>query len=147
MDQKHPLELFFSAQHPLSRFVNFRFLGVEGHELRAVVEADEVFILDPQSGTVHSGFATLVLDTVFGGTVMGEIERMQPIATIGLTVQHLRRARVGEKMLCKARYEGIHEDVAHVSGSIVAEETGEVLSTATGTFMVGTRSKPLGVRV
>jgi acyl-coenzyme A thioesterase PaaI-like protein len=145
MDNQHPLERFFSAQHPLSSYLSFRLLGNESHVLTAELVASEAFVTDPESGKMHSGFASLVMDTVFGGTVMGEMERMQPIATIGLTTQHLRRARLGETLICEARFEGIHEGVAHVSGRLTV--AGEILSTATGTFMIGTRSKPLGVRV
>jgi hypothetical protein len=37
--------------------------------------------------------------------------------------------------------------VAHVTGRLVSEEDGQTLSTATGTFMIGTRATPIGERL
>lgn len=147
MEQKHPLELFFSSQHPLSRYLSVRVTEASGGVVAVATEVSENFVSDPESGEVHSGFATLVIDSVFGGAVMGGIEKLQPIATTGLTVQHMRRARRGEKLVCNARLEGIYHGIAYVAGNLAVADSGEVLSTAIGTFMVGTRSKPLGVRV
>ena len=144
---KHPAEIFFSSNHPISSYVSVRFVGVEDHVLTVALEAPGAFVENEATGEVHSGLATLILDTVLGGAVMGEIEKIQPIATVGLTTQHMRRAVKGEALLCKARFEGIHHDMAHMSGKLLNAETGETLSTATGTFMLGTRSKPLGARL
>jgi len=79
--------------------------------------------------------------------VLGQIKMLQPIATVGLTVQHMRRAVRGEKLVCVGHMEGIHHDMAYLSGHLKTAEAGEVLSTATGTFMIGTRAKPLGARL
>ncbi|MEZ5871463.1 MAG: PaaI family thioesterase [Nitratireductor sp.] len=144
---KHPAEIFFSSNHPISSYVSVRFVGVENHVLTIALEAPAAFVDNEVTGEVHSGLATLILDTVLGGAVMGEMEKIQPIATVGLTTQHMRRAVKGEPLLCRARFEGIHRDMAHMSGMLVNADTGETLSTATGTFMLGTRSKPLGARL
>ena len=147
MSETHPAERFFSANHPVSRVLDMTFEGVENRVLTVSLSAPPAFATDDKTNVCHSGLATLVLDTVMGGTVMGEMAVIQPIATAGLTAQHLRRPKVAERLLCEARYEGEHEDIAHVSGRLIAAETGEILSTATGAFMIGTRSKPLGARL
>ena len=77
---------------------------------------------------------------------MGWLDVIRPIATTGLTVQHLRRAKAGDNLICRVSKVGIHADIAHVTGQLLTAD-GEVLSIATGTFMTGTRAKPLGVRV
>lgn len=145
--QVHPAQRFFSAEHPLNSHLSLRFLEGDRESLSVALTAPDAFLVDSLSGEIHSGLATLVLDTVMGGLVLAAIEVLQPIATTGLTTQHLRRPRRGEELLCNARCEGIHSDMAHISGQVIAAETGEVLSTATGLFMIGTRSKPLGTRV
>ncbi len=143
----HPAQRFFSAAHPLVVCLSLRFLEGDHEKLSVAVTAPDAFLVDDQSGEMHSGLSTLLLDTVMGGLVLGAIEVLQPIATTGLTTQHLRRPRRGEELLCKAHCEGIHSDMAHITGQVIAADTGEVLSTATGLFMIGTRSKPLGMRV
>jgi acyl-coenzyme A thioesterase PaaI-like protein len=145
MHDTHPAERFFSSAHPLSTYLSVTFEGVENGVLTVSFTAPPQFVVDGE--TIHSGLATLILDTAMGGAVMGSLDKIQPIATTGLTVQHMRRPRSGERLRCKARVEGIHSEMAHVSGSLLAGDSGEILSTATGTFMIGTRAKPLGVRV
>lgn len=143
----HAIQAFFSSGHPISTYLSLEFLGIEDHALSIATKVPEQFVANRQTGEVHSGFATLLLDTVLGGAVLGEIEELQPIATVGLTTQHMRRAVKGEKLVCRAKLEGMHNGIAYMSGLVMAAETGEVLSTATGTFMIGTRAKPLGARL
>ena len=143
---KHPIEQYFSFKHPLTEYLPMEYAGLEDGLLTMRVDVPEHFVADPETGAVHSGFATLVLDTVLGGAVLGHLKVPQPIATVGLTTQHLRRAVRGEKLVCRVKVEGIHYDMAHLSGQL-ASTGGETLSTATGTFMIGTRAKPLGARL
>lgn len=143
----HPAQRIFSAEHPLVVCLSLEFVEGDSERLAVAMTAPDAFLVDHETGEMHSGLATLLLDTVMGGLVLGAIEVMQPIATTGLTTQHLRRPRRGEKLLCKAHCEGIHSDMAHISGQVLSADTGEVLSTAIGLFMIGTRSKPLGMRV
>lgn len=147
MEPLHPAQRIFTSEHPVTKTLSVRFLGVENGVLSVSLIAPDSMVSDPESRTVHNGMATLILDSVMGGVVMGEMEQVQPIATTGLTVQHLRRAKAGEELLCRAKVEGMHVDIAHVSGLLLGIDGNECLSTATGSFMIGTRSKPLGDRV
>jgi acyl-coenzyme A thioesterase PaaI-like protein len=143
----HPIERFFSSGHPLSSYLQIRRYDAEGGNVTVHFEAPPAFIAGADGKTLHSGLATLILDSVLGGAVMGALEKIQPIATVGLTTQHMRRPVVGEKLRCSAHVEGFHQGVAHVTGRLVSEADGQTLSTATGTFMIGTRATPIGERV
>lgn len=135
----HPIELFFSKAHPISSYLDVAFEGAEGGTVRVRVTGSPSFIRDNRTGELHSGFATLVLDSIMGGSVMGVLEILQPIATVGLSVNHLRRANSGETVLGKAVCTGVHGDLAYVTGELVSADHGDVLAIATGTFMIGTR--------
>lgn len=147
MTTQHPAEIFFSSKHPITTFLKMQFAGVDDDVLTVELEAPAGFGDGGDAGRTHSGLAALVLDTVMGGAVLGKLEEIVPIATAGLTTQHMRRAKVGEKLRCIARYQGTHADMAHMTGELTSSETGELLSIATGSFMIGTRSVPLGPRV
>ncbi|MCU0791086.1 MAG: PaaI family thioesterase [Nitratireductor sp.] len=142
-----PVERFFKSSHPAMLALKVGNLGLRDGVLSVELLASADFIAEEASGALHSGFATLALDSVMGGAVLASLTDIKPFATAGLTVQHMRRPVAGEKLVCKARCEGIHSDMAHMSGQLVSAESGEVLSTAAGTFMIGTRAKPLGSRV
>jgi acyl-coenzyme A thioesterase PaaI-like protein len=143
MDKPHPARIFFSPAHPLSAHVPMRFADCSERTLTVEVRAPEAFRADGGTPQLHSGFATIVLDTVMGGSVFGSIEKLQPIATVGLNVQHRRRPLAGEELVCQADVVGVHDEIAHVRGTLATAQ-GETLAIAVGTFMIGTRSTPIG---
>ena len=79
---KHPIEQYFSFKHPLTQFLPMEYVGLEDGLLTMNIDVPGHFVAEPATGAVHSGFATLVLDTVLGGAVLGHIKLSQPIATV-----------------------------------------------------------------
>ena len=139
---EHPAQLLFTDKHPLTADLNMKFEGVIDHTLTVTLNAPETFA--GQDGIhTHTGFSTLFLDTVMGSCVLGEIENPQTIATIKLTTNHLGKAKIGEKVICHATFEGEENEIAYVSGKILAGKKEGLIATAIGTFMVGTATKSI----
>lgn len=138
----HPAQLLFTEKHPLTAELNMKFIPESEHVLRVEVEAPKSFA-DHKSEFVHSGFATLILDTVLGSCAIGNLEKMQPIATIKLTCNHLRRISIGTHVYCRATWNGEENTIAYISGEIRRMEDDVLMSSALGTFMIGTASRPL----
>jgi len=136
----HPAQLLFTEKHPLTASLKMAFEVPRKGELWVRVDAPESFV-DADGIHVHTGFNALLLDTVLGSCAIGELKKLQPIATIKLNCNHLKRARAGEKLICKAIYDGEENEVIYVHGEVIESESGEVISHAVGTFMVGTASK------
>jgi len=139
----HPATIFFSPAHPLLSIIHFEFIETEPDYLAVQFTAGREFVHQKDSGTLHSGFNTLILDSVMGGSVMGYLEKLQPIATVKLTTQHSRRARVDELIICSAKVECIEDKIAVVSGQVKSVENNQILASAIGSFMIGTRAIPL----
>lgn len=139
MNDMHPIQMFFSSHHPLASKVNATFEGSEGGIVFVQIQGADGLVYDGKTNRVHSGFATIVLDSIMGGAVMGSLEQLMPIATIGLSMHHMRRAIAGEKITGKAECTQIYKDVAYVTGELTGEN-GDPLAIASGTFMIGTRA-------
>ncbi len=139
---KHPAEYLFSEQHPLTASLDMKFFGETPERLRVEMKAPAVFG-DAGGEFVHTGFATLLLDTVLGSCAIGKLEKMQPIATIKLNCNHLRRAKIGEDLICWAIWDGEENSVSHISGWVERASDKKILSRAIGTFMIGTAGRPL----
>ncbi len=135
MKYQHPIEMFFSNHHPLAKGLSADFTGSLGGNVKLLLDAPHVF--DGGKGTMHSGFATIVLDSIMGGAVMGMLEKLQPIATVGISIHQLRKARVGEAIKGVACCTRVHNDIAYVTGELTSGE--EKIAIASGTFMIGTR--------
>lgn len=140
----HPAQLLFTDKHPLTAVMNMKFHAADGKTLRVEVNAPESFA-DTDESFVHPGFHTLFLDTVMGSAAIGELKKAQPIATVKLSCNHLKPAKIDERIICTATVDGEENSIAYVTGNIRSMETDELLSTAIATFMIGTASKPLKV--
>jgi len=145
-EQKHPAQVLFTDQHPLTAALNMKFEGVVDHTLTVTLRAPESFA-DHDGTHTHTGFTTLFLDTVMGSCVLGEIENPQSIATIKLTTNHIERPIIGEPLICEATFETENNEIAYVSGKVFADkktnDEKRLIATAIGTFMVGTATKSI----
>ncbi len=138
----HPAQLLFSEKHPLTSVFDMRFVVPDKQRLEIHVEAPAAFA--GQDGErIHTGFATLLLDTAMGSCAIGELKKAQPIATVKLNVNHLFSPRVGEPLVCNTVYDGEENGIAYVSGNIRRVKDGRLISTAIGTFMIGTATRSI----
>lgn len=140
--QKHPAQLLFTDAHPLTAALKITFEGVVDRTLTVTLKAPESFA-DQDGIHTHTGFTTLMLDTVMGSCVLGEMSNPQTIATIKLTTNHITRAVVGEPVICKATYDGERNEIAYVTGKVFAGDEEHLIATAIGTFMIGTATKSI----
>ncbi len=138
----HPAQLLFTDKHPLTASLNMAFEVPSKGELWVHVAAPASFA-DESTTHVYSGFNSLLLDTVMGSCAIGELKKMEPIATIKLSCNHVRRASVGEKLTCKAFYDGEENQVIYIRGEIHSNDSGDLISHAIGTFMLGTATKSI----
>ena len=144
-EKVHVAQLLFSEDHPLSAVLNMTFYPAVNHSLRVDVSAPETFA-DHDGIHVHTGYNTLLLDTVLGSCTIGELEKAQPIATVKLNCNHILKARIGEPLTCRAVFEGAENSISNVRGEIISRETNRIISHAIATFMIGTTTKPLEKR-
>lgn len=138
MQDMHPIQMFFSSHHPLANKIQASFEGSKGGTVHVQIEAQKDLVQNVEKSTLHSGFATIILDSIMGGAVMGTLSQLMPIATIGLSMHHMRRAVMGEKLTGKAVCTGTHNDIAYVTGELLGAD-GQPIAIASGTFMLGTR--------
>ena len=142
MTKVHPAELLFTDQHPLTADLKMTFHASEDNSLKVTLAAPKSFA-ENANDTVHTGFNTLLLDTVLGSCAIGELKEPKPIATVKLNVNHMDKAKVGEAIACNATYEAEENEIAYVSGEIRSEEDGRIIAQAIGTFMIGTATKSI----
>ena len=142
----HPAKIFFSSAHPLFSIFDMEFVEATPTILSMKFIAQKEFVESEQTGRLHSGFCTLILDSVMGGSVMGSLEKIQPIATINLTTQHSHHALLDDAILCSARVERIEDQVAVATGKVISPKNDELLASAIGSFMIGTRAVPLAAK-
>ena len=93
------------------------------------------FVGDPDSGTLHGGIITALVDTAFAFAAFVRLQKFIPMATLDLRVNYLRAARPGVMVRAHAHCYRVSADLAFMRGEVFEDDTDEPFATCMGTFM------------
>lgn len=104
---------------------------------------------DPDSGVLHGGAITALMDVCFGFAVYFRIKKFVPMATLDLRIDYLRPAQPHRKVYATASCYKLTQELAFVRGQAYDDlpdnpndtPTDNPVSTSVGIFML-TAGKP-----
>ncbi|HUJ03543.1 MAG TPA: PaaI family thioesterase [Rhizomicrobium sp.] len=91
---------------------------------------------DPDTGVVHGGVITGLLDHTSGMAVMGVLREPMPIATLDLRIDYMKPAVPGEDIVAECHCLKVGHDVAFVRGAAYQSDASNPVAICTGTFML-----------
>jgi uncharacterized protein (TIGR00369 family) len=101
---------------------------------------DARLVGNPETGVLHGGAITAMLDACSGAAVLCSLERMQPIATLDLRIDYLRPAEAGRDVKARATCYHQSKNVAFTRAVAYHDSEDEPIASASGTFMVATKT-------
>lgn len=119
-------------------------LGIQFHSVRngeAITQLpyDAKLVGNPDTGVLHGGAITALLDATSGAAVMAALTSPVPIATLDLRIDYLRPAEPHHAVRCKATCYKVTTNVAFTRAVAYHADEADPIAQAVGTFMISTK--------
>ncbi len=120
-------------------------LGIEctalgGARSTFVLHYDPKLIGNPDTGTIHGGAITALLDGASGAAVFSALTEWRPIATIDLRIDYLRAAEAPRDVQAIAHCYKVTRNVAFVRAVAFHDDEHDPIATSAATFMLGIKT-------
>ncbi len=128
------IERFEGVAH--CRELGFRVVEIGPGEAVMGLDYQERLAADPETGVIHGGVVTTLLDTVCGLAVMSAVRLKSPVATLDLRIDYLKPATPGEAVLAFAECYKLTRHVAFVRGVAYHDDRDKPIANCASTYMI-----------
>lgn len=126
---------------PHNRALGLVFEGYGDGEATIRLPYDAKLIGNPDTGVLHGGALTALLDATAGASVFLRTWEPKPIATLDLRIDYMRPAAPGRDVTARAVCYAMTRSVAFVRAAAFHDLESDPIATAVGTFMLDTKGR------
>ena len=130
----------FHAVVPHNRALGLGMLSLEDGEARMILPYSADLVGNPETGVLHGGAITSLMDAACGAAVFMKLRSPVPIATLDLRIDYLRPAEPGRDVRAHATCYRVTRNVAFVRGVAYHEDEDDPIAAAAAAFMLATPS-------
>jgi uncharacterized protein (TIGR00369 family) len=129
-----PGELLAGIPH--SREIGMRLHRSSGGRAVLSVRYDDKLVGDPESGVLHGGVVTALLDTACGSAVMSMPGKLRGTATLDLRIDYMRPASVGQTVWAAAECYRMTRSIGFARAVAYHDDPADPIASAAGAFML-----------
>ncbi|HKL54617.1 MAG: PaaI family thioesterase [Roseovarius sp.] len=135
VDKTRIAEQFITAI-PHSQALGMELTEIGEGTAEIVMDYDSRFIGDPETGVIHGGAVSALMDTCCGAAAMSHPDNPGLTATIDLRIDYMRPATPGQRIRARAECYHVTRSVIFVRARAMDDDGARPVATATGTFTV-----------
>ncbi|HEX5063413.1 MAG TPA: PaaI family thioesterase [Kofleriaceae bacterium] len=124
---------------PHNRALGFKVLDIKRAEAVFLLPYDPKLIGNPDTGVLHGGAITALIDACCGAAVFAALTEFSAIATLDLRIDYLRGGDPGKDITCRATCYRLTRNVAFTRAVAYHDDENDAIATSMGTFMLGTK--------
>ena len=121
---------------PHGREIGMRLHWSKEGKSRLSVPYDERLIGDPETGVLHGGVITALLDTACGSAVMSAPGKITAVATLDLRIDYMRPASAGQTVYAEAECYRMTRSIGFTRAVAYHDDSSDPIASAAGAFMV-----------
>ncbi len=133
-EEKTRLTRQFMEALPHGRALDMQVGGVGDGWAELTMNYDERFVGDPDTGVIHGGAISALMDTCCGAAVMSHPQLATITATIDLRIDYMRSATPHQRITARAECYHVTRSVAFVRATAWDEDFDKPVATATAAF-------------
>lgn len=119
---------------PYAQTLGFKLIDLEPGRAVAKAEYRPETIGDPETGVIHGGVVTALLDNVSGVAVIASLKELKSTATLDLRIDYMRPAEVGKDIIAEAECYHLTRSVAFTRAWAYHDNKDRVIATASASF-------------
>ena len=130
-----------SGAIPHNRALGLEMVALEDGEARLRLPYSLDLVGNPETGVLHGGAISSLMDACCGAAVFMKLRSPVPIATLDLRIDYLRPAAPGRDVLAHGICYRVTRNVAFVRGVAYHDAEDDPVAAAAGAFMLATPAR------
>ena len=126
---------------PWAKEIGLQVIDVERGRARGKIGWNDHLVGDPETGVIHGGVITSMLDNLAGMAVVAALDEFKSTATLDLRIDYMRPAEKGLDIIGEAECYHVTRTVAFIRASAYNEGNDKIIAAATGAFALNKPGK------
>lgn len=141
IDQLRAINRAFMDHVPHNQALGIQIDRLDAAEAEMTLPYQDKLVGNPDTGVLHGGAITTILDACSGAAVFMALTAPQPIATLDLRIDYLKPATPSQPVRTRARCYKVTRNVAFTRAVAFHDDPDDPIASSAGTFMIGTKAK------